>query len=531
MGAWRAVCGVGGILAVAWLAAIWAQEVPRAEPKRIELTEPGVYKDSDCIYVMTKDVTATGKGFRFEGKNYVVDLGGNTLTFNTEPYKDPNEKEYWLYKVVFGVMLLGENGELRNGTIVQGAGHGEDARCVYVGVKGGRIHDTTTVISGGDRGKNFFAQWGGTNIELDHNYLVNQASAENGWYGALTLAEAGEKWDIHHNTIVGGHQGILVGGRREKENVHIHHNCISHKRTLSQKVPEAIYIRASGCEIDHNEIVSIDGRGIEPTGQNNDWHHNVVDVRYISQAAGGFYPENRCYGYWARNPNGNRIVDNLFVVNNEVIGDGTSNSIGILLTTDPGRPEPLRNCTITGNRLIIRHNDKARPAWGLSLNHVGDQVVVKDNFIWVDTAAVEVDDRARGAVIEGNTFVRANDKWQEKVPAYEAKGEGLKNCTFRENKVVPPPQDKVPLAAPTGLSITRRINGYELHWDANTEPDALGYYVYRDGRRVEDRLKCGRFYVDTSASPKGTFGYAVSAVDLAGNEGPKGAAVSTATAK
>jgi hypothetical protein len=526
----KALAAAGVFSAVALIAwSVFAQT--EAGPRRIEVTEPGVYKDSDCLYVMTKDVTAKGKGFRFEGKNYVVDLGGNTLTFNTEPYKDPNEKEYWLYKPVFGVMMLGEKGELRNGRIVQGDGHDKDARCVYVGVKGGRIHDTTTVISGGDMAKNFFAQWGGADIELDHNYIVNHGEAEGNWYGAITLSEAGTPWDIHHNTIVGGHQGILVGGRRDRENIHIHHNFISHKRTPGQKVPEAIYIRANGCEIDHNEVVTIDGRGLEPTGENNNWHHNVVDIRYTMKAEGGFYPENRCYGYWARNPNGNVISENLFVVNNEIIGDDTSSCIGVLLTTDPGRELPLRNCTVTGNRFFIHHNDKSRPACGFSLQHVGDQVVIRDNFVWADTAGVEVDDRSKGAIIEGNTFVRGGVRWKETAPSYQSKGEGLQACTFKDNKVVDPPSDKVAPAAPTGLAITPRLNGYELHWDANKEPDALGYYVYRDGKRVEERLKCGRFYVDTSADPKGKYSYAISAVDTSNNEGPKCAAVSTEAAK
>ena len=38
---------------------------------------------------MTKDVTAKGCGFTFEGSNYVVDLNGHTLSFNAEPYEPP----------------------------------------------------------------------------------------------------------------------------------------------------------------------------------------------------------------------------------------------------------------------------------------------------------------------------------------------------------------------------------------------------------------------------------------------------------
>jgi hypothetical protein len=313
----------------------------------------------------------------------------------------------------------------------------------------------------------------------------------------------------------------------------VHHNYIQHRRTRGQKAPQGIYIRATGCEIDHNEIVTVDGRGLEPTGGDNHWHHNVVDVRYTSTAAGGFYPENRCYGLWARDAgcNGNRITDNLFVVNNEVVGDDTSNTIGLLLCTSPGDRPQLDDVTVTGNRIIVRHHDQARPSWGFSLRNTGRGVVIRGNFVQATTAAVEADDRVKGSRIEGNTFVRTGGKWQEKVPAWRNEGDGLASCVFKDNKVVAPPADAVPPAAPTGLTITRRINGYELHWKANAEPDVLGYYVYRDGKRVEDRLKCGRFYVDVSADPKRTYGYVVSAVDLAGNEGPCCAAVPTALAK
>ena len=263
-------------------------------PKRIELTEPGVYTESDCTYVMTRDVTAKGCGFTFEGKNVVVDLGGHTLTFNTEPYRptfppkaSPATRGMWTPP--FGICFKrdSENVELRNGTIIQGAGRDKDVRGVFIRAKRANIHHTTTVISD-DHGSNFLAWWAGSDVELHHNYIVNNAVAESGWSKGVNLQEAGTHWNIHHNTIVGGHQGILVNGRREKEGVHIHHNWIQHKRTPGQKVPQAMRIRASGCAIDHNEIVSIDGRGIQPVRPNNHWHHNVVDVRYTLKAKGGF---------------------------------------------------------------------------------------------------------------------------------------------------------------------------------------------------------------------------------------------------
>ncbi|HUV40136.1 MAG TPA: hypothetical protein VMY39_11000, partial [Planctomycetota bacterium] len=480
----------------------WASA--QEERRRIELTAPGEYTESDCLYVMTRDVVATGNAFSFTGKNVVVDLGGHTLTFNAEPYvpkfdaKASASHKYY-FTPPYGVLLArGAAGiELRNGTIVQGAGADKKASCVFIQANGANIHDTTTVTAEAAQARNFFSVWGPSDLDLHHNYIVNRGSAEGGWYGAVSLTMTGTGNDIHHNTIVGGHQGILISAQGGPTKAHVHHNFIQHQRTRGQKAPQGIYIRASGCEIDHNQIVTVDGRGLEPTGGDNHWHHNVVDVRYTSRAGGGFYPENRCYGLWARDAgcDGNRITDNLFVVNNEVVGDDTSNTIGLLLCTSPGNPPQLNNVTVTGNRIFVRHNDRTRPAWGFSLANTGPNVVIRDNFIWADTAAVEVDDRARGAVIEGNTFVKTGEKWQEKVAAWQNKGDGLATCTFRDNKVIDPPVDKTPPAAPGGLAVTRRFNGFELHWNASAEPDVLGYYVYRDGVRVEDRLKCGTFYV------------------------------------
>ncbi len=539
----RPVVSVWGsevVLLLAVAAVLWPGFDGRgaiAEPggrRRIEVTEPGEYSGTNCMFFMTKDTTSEGTGFTFDGKNYVVDLGWHTLTFNTRPYEpvfpvDISAGARLMFTPPWGVLLKGENVELRNGTVVQGPGQDSQARCVFVRATKVNIHDTTTVISGGDRGRNFYAKWAGAKVELHHNYLVNRAHAERGWYGAITLFEAGTDWDVHHNTICGGHQGILVGGRRDSEGVRVHHNWISHRRTRGQKVPQGIYIRASGCEIDHNEIVTVDGRGLEPTGENNHWHDNIVDIRYTSKASGGFYPENRCYGYWARNPNGN-VVDNLFVVNNEVVGDRSSNAVGVLLVTDPGRDVPLRNCTVSGNRLFISHHDKQCPAWGIMLGHVGDQVVVRNNSIWAKTSGVMVRDSAKGAVVENNTFYRTGDQWEMVSVWGGGTGAGVRNCTFKNNRTVDLEKDQAPPTAPRGLSVIRRINGYELHWEPNSEEDVLGYYVYRDGQRVEDRRKCGRFYIDTEAAPTEAHAYSVSAVDISGNEGPKCEPVSTRNA-
>ena len=73
-------------IAMLCAASATAQEAATPDRKRVELTAPGEYTESDCLYVMTKDVVAKGNGFTFKGKNCVVDLGGHTLTFNAERY-------------------------------------------------------------------------------------------------------------------------------------------------------------------------------------------------------------------------------------------------------------------------------------------------------------------------------------------------------------------------------------------------------------------------------------------------------------
>lgn len=85
------------------------------------------------------------------------------------------------------------------------------------------------------------------------------------------------------------------------------------------------------------------------------------------------------------------------------------------------------------------------------------------------------------------------------------------------------PVDLFPPAAPTGLQLLSAVGLVTLIWDANPEPDLIGYRVWRqtgDGEfRVltsgpiaentfsDDRVESGRRYV-----------YAVTAVDKAGNE-------------
>ncbi len=99
------------------------------------------------------------------------------------------------------------------------------------------------------------------------------------------------------------------------------------------------------------------------------------------------------------------------------------------------------------------------------------------------------------------------------------------------------PRDVFPPAAPTGLEIsiipaTARVPAYiELSWAISPEPDLAGYYVYRSdvesapGERISTEILPSPTFHDMSVMPGRRYYYRVSALDRAGNESPKSAAV------
>jgi hypothetical protein len=91
--------------------------------------------------------------------------------------------------------------------------------------------------------------------------------------------------------------------------------------------------------------------------------------------------------------------------------------------------------------------------------------------------------------------------------------------------------DTAPPAAPTGLSGVKAGASVQLNWDANSEPDLLGYSVYRATAaggpftKITGSLVTATNYLDSSI-PAGTteVWYEVSASDVNGNESAMSAA-------
>ena len=77
--------------------------------------------------------------------------------------------------------------------------------------------------------------------------------------------------------------------------------------------------------------------------------------------------------------------------------------------------------------------------------------------------------------------------------------------------------DSFPPARPVGLNVIASSNANELSWERNTEADLKHYRVWRDGQLLADAVEVPAYTDRTAASGK-SYRYAVSAVDLYGNE-------------
>jgi fibronectin type 3 domain-containing protein len=94
---------------------------------------------------------------------------------------------------------------------------------------------------------------------------------------------------------------------------------------------------------------------------------------------------------------------------------------------------------------------------------------------------------------------------------------------------VPTLVDIFPPEVPAGVAAVAGVNTIELEWERNTEADFKGYNVFRsvDGGSFEKvaPLIDAPTYSDTNVQPGKTYRYAVSSVDLLGNESARSAPV------
>jgi hypothetical protein len=91
------------------------------------------------------------------------------------------------------------------------------------------------------------------------------------------------------------------------------------------------------------------------------------------------------------------------------------------------------------------------------------------------------------------------------------------------------PVDRFPPAVPAGLTSLAGPSSIELSWDPNSEADFAGYFVYRAASGGASERLAGPIsapsFTDKGVRPGVKYGYAVSAMDQAGNESTRSTAV------
>ena len=124
-----------------------------------------------------------------------------------------------------------------------------------------------------------------------------------------------------------------------------------------------------------------------------------------------------------------------------------------------------------------------------------------------------------------DTSVKAGTKYRYMVQALE--GELRFSEMSQASEVTP--KDEFPPAAPSGLSAVPGVDSIELSWDRNTEDDFLNYNVYRAvGEGAFEKLASGveaPVFSDRMIEVGKKYRYAISAVDVNGNESARSAII------
>ncbi|MDE3196374.1 MAG: hypothetical protein KGN84_08520 [Acidobacteriota bacterium] len=134
------------------------------------------------------------------------------------------------------------------------------------------------------------------------------------------------------------------------------------------------------------------------------------------------------------------------------------------------------------------------------------------------------------AIVDKPTYV---DPGIEFGKTYEYSVQSMEQSAdkYAESAVSPPvlfaPRDEFPPAVPSGLTVVPGARSMELVWERNTEKDLASYRVYRNGMKIADDLTSPS-YSDRDVGSGAAYRYEVTALDRAGNESARSAAVEAA---
>jgi hypothetical protein len=466
--------------------------VARAEALTL-VTAPSTLSKAGETYRLTANVTATGTAFQITASNVVLDLNGHTVTYGNSSTAASN-----------GVQIRAGNVKVGNGTLVQGAANAAGSHGIDLDGNGAEIHHLIIKVTGADtHGVN------AVNADLGsiHHVFVESSSPSSTTGdppAGLWLQASGQAGlTINNNIVVGAMRGMTLTyfGLDLYPNMptqsHLYQNLLVPDRIYGDKGPYGIYAaRCSNLDIDSNQIVSDQGRGIimdgyeqgTPSGTTHNLvHNNLIDVQYSPnpRTGGGTYPESDVYGVRDRYGSGdNTISNNTIIVDNKAGGA----SWGLYLGSDAYEAS-MKNI-VASNNVVIERND---PSLANSYN--------------ADCVTLDY----------GESVSITNSQYQ---CAHQFVGYDWDNTlhfttlTNTGNTALAMPTSAP--SAPSGLHGRRMLDRVVLEWTPSTSSGTYEYRVYRDGKRISSSDVGGYFFIDTYGS--GDPVYSVTAVNLAGQE-------------
>ena len=131
-----------------------------------------------------------------------------------------------------------------------------------------------------------------------------------------------------------------------------------------------------------------------------------------------------------------------------------------------------------------------------------------------------------------DTAIEFGSRYRYEVQSIDKVGNGKEAESELSDEASIVPRDTFPPAAPKGVQGSSAPNSIELNWERSPEADVGGYRVYRsEGNGAMEKIadvSVVPSYSDRKVESGKTYHYSISAVDQAGNESPRSAAVNIA---
>ncbi|KKK65337.1 hypothetical protein LCGC14_2975170, partial [marine sediment metagenome] len=320
---------------------------------------------------------------------------------------------------------------------------------------------------------------------------------------------------FYNNIVSGAHRPIhldyLGFNIANPGRSYIYNNLSQPKRRLGgQKAPYGIlFAKSRNADVYDNQIITDYGRGFMLDGygqgvpRGTDYmyvYNNRVDVQYSIEVTGSQnYPENNVYGVRDRYSSGNNTFqNNTIMVTNDAGTSGNKKASCFEIASD-AFDTLMVNLVVADNIAIARDGTAATNPMCFTFGNCNELSITDNQYITEGGVRTAGNNGSATLVFTGNTV-------------------------FSPTRITPP-------AVPTGLKVIKFLTGnYLLRWDDNSEADVLEYYVYKDGSKISGlSTRGGTFYIDRDVS--GTHTYAISAVNLSGDESSTTSTVSTSTAQ